>query len=79
MATFKEIAEYILSLPQEQQNEEACFCSIDEDEMAFLGESNIKFVDVTLKDALEEQDIVKRKVIAVSDYTIDNAYFKYVE
>ena len=79
MATFKEIAEYILSLPEEKQNETACFCNIDEDEMVFLGEDNIKFVDVTLKDALEEQDIAKRKVIAVSDYTIDDAYIKYVE
>ena len=78
MSTFREIADYILSLPQEQQNKEACFCNIDDDEMSFMRYSQIRLINVTLKDALEEQEDVKLKAIANSNYTIDESYIKYL-
>lgn len=78
MATYKEIAKYILSLPEQVQNEVACFCNIDEDEMVFMSPEKVKIIDITLKDPSKKCEDMELKAIAVSDFQIDDTYTKWI-
>lgn len=76
MATFKEVAEYILSLPEEQQQCEAFFVNLDEDEQASLEGVNIRMVRIIedyFAPAITGAPCMYM-AIACSDFEIDEEY-----
>ena len=78
MATFREIADYILSLPKEKQEEQACFWSMEDDYASSLEGSEIKLVTVQDIDTLDGSESEKYDVIAVSYYELEDNYKHYI-
>lgn len=79
MATFKEVADYILSLPIDQQHEDAIFCDKDHDNMAIMTAKNIKMVKMQDIGYIEEELGEKFHAIMCSDDKIDNEYKHFID
>lgn len=74
--TFKELAEFILSQPEEIQESEASFVNLDEDEFCTINCDNVKAITVVEKDfapAIFGVPVAYR-AIATSDDEIDDKY-----
>ena len=74
--TFKELAEFILSQPEEIQESEASFVNLDEDEFCTINCDNVKAVVVADKEfapAIFGAPVAYR-AIATSDDEIDDTY-----
>ena len=78
MATFKEIAEYILSLPETIQMQDACFCNPYDDMLVLLDDSNIRYVTVQDIDVDDNPIDEPYQTIMVADMEIDESYKHYV-
>lgn len=74
--TFKELANFILTQPEDVQESEANFCNLDEDETCSINCDNVKTILVTDKDFAPYifGKPTAYYAIATSDDKIDETY-----
>lgn len=79
--TFKELANYILTLPEDIQNSEAAFANIDEDECVTLSGENNKIAMIKDKTfaPMIFGCITAYPAILSSDDKIDDEYDHFVD
>lgn len=76
MATFKEVAEYILSLPEIEQQCEACFINLDDDRDVTIDGANIRMARIIEDDFAPAifGAPVMYKAIVCSNEEVDDEY-----
>ena len=77
MATFKEIAEYILSLPVDVQNETASFSDMLDDRLVYMTGKNYKISEIEERDYNDNVLIENYHSIMCGDLEIEDKYYKY--
>jgi hypothetical protein len=79
--TFKELAQFILTLPEDIQDAEAAFANLDEDVMCVINGDNVKQILVTDKHIAPMLFGVPTAyyAIATSDDDIDDTYDHFTD